>query len=197
MPIEGYNFAPVMFLLELSTQCDFARVSFDRLQSAAPAWYTDATPEQFAEAIPPREIMIQCTTFLSAAGVISKTLFAGSRTGKVECRCKRLRQLVGINDLPTLRNLSVRNSFEHIDERLDQIFSSFASGRVEPLSVTERPPPPGTLVLKRFDPKRLTVSFATAEISVTECMSEISEIESRINPAFKKLQGLKFDLWTP
>src|SRR5574337_20906 len=181
MPIKSYNSAPVMFLMELSTQCDFARVSFESLQCAAPAWYTDATPEQFAEAMSSRDILIQCTAFLSAAGVISKTLFAGSRKGKVARRCKRLCQLLGINNLPTLRDLSVRNSFEHIDERLDKIFSSFASGSVHPLSVTERPPPPGTLMLKRFDPKGLMVCFATAEIFLTECMSEISEIRSRID----------------
>jgi len=197
MPIKPYNSAPVMFLLELNTQCAFARVSFERLQSAAPAWYTDATPEQSVEPMPPRDIMIQCTAFLSAAGVISKTQFAGRRSGEVARRCTRLRQLLGINDLHTLRDLSVRNSFEHIDERLDRIFSSFASAPVNPLSVTERPPPPGTLVWKRFDPKRLTVSFATAEISLTKCMNEILEIESRIDPALKKLQGPKFDLWTP
>lgn len=197
MPIKSYNSAPVMFLMELSAQCGFAKISFESLQRAAPAWYADATEEQFAEAMPPRDIMIQCTAFLSAAGVISKILFARSQSGKAARRCKRLRQLLEINDLPTLRDLSVRNSFEHIDERLDRIFSSVAGGNIRPYSVSERPPPPGTLVLKRFDPKQLTVCFATAEIiSLTECMSEILEISSLIDQAFKKLHGPKFDLWS-
>lgn len=156
MPVKSYNTAPVMFLLELSAQCEFAKVSFERLKQAAPAWYTDATEEQFAEAVPPRDIMILCAAFLSAAGVISKILFAGRRRGKIVERCECLRQLLGINDLPTLRDLSVRNSFEHIDERLDQIFSSVADDNIRPYSpysVSERPLPPGILVLKRFDPK--------------------------------------------
>lgn len=198
MPIKGYNFAPSIFLLELSTQCQFARECHRRLRDSAPAWFTNATAEQFAKAIPPRDIMINCAAFLSAAGVISKLLFAVRRRAKkIMRRCERLRELLKIkeNDLPVLQDLAVRNRFEHVDERLDKILPSFAKGGFSPLSVHEKEPD-ADVVLKRFDPKSLIISFADAKISVANCMAEISSIERSIDAAFKKLQGSKFELWS-
>lgn len=198
MGIKGYNFAPSMFLLELSTQCQFAKECDRRLRDAAPAWYTNATSEQFATAMPPRDIMITCTAFLSAVAVISKLLFAGRREKrKIARRCKRLRELLNINDngLPVLRNMAVRNRFEHVDERLDKVLASFTKGSFNALSVHEKEPDAKKVVLKRFDPKKLTISFTDAKISLIECMLEILQVEGKIEAAFKKLHGPKFTLW--
>src|SRR5205814_202329 len=143
MPIKGYNFAPSMFLLELSTQCQFAKECDRRLRDSAPDWYTNATSEKFAQAMPPRDIMINCTAFLSAAAVISKLLFAGHRRDKsIVRRCERLRKLLNINNsgLPVLRNMAVRNRFEHVDERLDEVLPSFTKGSFSALSVHEKEP---------------------------------------------------------
>src|SRR5207244_1291781 len=95
-----------------------------RLIHAAPGWRTKATSTQFANRTAIRDIMIDCTAFLSAAAVISKMLFSGGRRNtKIVRRCERLRQLLGIrqHDLPLLRNLAIRNAFEHVDERLDSL----------------------------------------------------------------------------
>jgi len=110
-----------MFVLELSTQCQFAKECYRRLCNAAPACCRHATHKQLATRVAPRDIMIDCSAFLAAAAVISKLLFSGRRTNKkVVRRCERLRALLNLSDhdLPILRNLSVRNSFEHVDERL-------------------------------------------------------------------------------
>lgn len=197
MPIKGYNFAPSMFLLELSTQCQFAKECDRRLRDAAPAWYTNAASEKFAKAMPPRDIMINCTALLSAAAVISKLLFAGRRRDKkIVHRCKRLRELLNISDngLPVLRDMAVRNRFEHVDEHLDEVLPSFTKGSFSALSVHEKEPDAG-IVLKRFDPKKLTISFADAKISLTNCISEILQVEAEIDAASKKLHGPEFKLW--
>jgi hypothetical protein len=198
MPIKGYNFAPSMFLLELSTQCNFALECERRLRDAAPAWFTKATNEQVAGSRAPRDIMIDCTGFLSAAGVLSKLLFSGRRSNRrIVHRCKRLQELLDFNenDLPLLRNLSVRNSFEHIDERLDNTLHQLKQGSFVPISVSEAAPAPGATVLKRFDPKRLEISILDEEISLADCASEIANIKARIDPAFQKLTGSEFKLW--
>jgi len=174
MPIKGYNFAPSIFLLELSTQCQFAKECDRRLRDSAPAWFTNATAEQFAKAAAPRDIMINCSAFLSAAAIISKLLFAGHRRNKkIARRCQRLRELLNLNenDLPILRTLAVRNRFEHVDEHLDKLLSSFSKGGFSPLSVHEKEPD-AVISLKRFDPKNLTISFTDAKISLADCMSE-------------------------
>lgn len=195
--IKGYNFAPAMYLLELSTQCQLAKECDRRLHDAAPAWYANATSAQFANAVSPRDIILTCTAFLSAVGVISKLLFAGRRRDKrIVRRCASLRELLKVKDgdLPILRNLGVRNGFEHVDERLDEVLPSFREGGFSTLSVHEKEPD-AKVILKRFDPRKLTISFADEKISLVDCMSEILKVEIEINPACRRLHGPQFQLW--
>lgn len=134
---------PSIFLLELSTQCQFAKECDRRLRDAAPAWCIDATSDEFAKAVAPRDMMIDCTAFLLAAAVISKLLFAGCRKkNRIQRRCVRLRELLKVepDHLPLLQDLAVRNAFEHVDERLDEILPSFTDGVFSPLSVHEEEP---------------------------------------------------------
>jgi hypothetical protein len=150
--------------MELSTQCQFARECDRRLREAAPGWYENATNEEVENRKAPRDIIIDCTAFLSAAGIISKLLFPGKNNrrvgnGELVNRCKALRELLDIrdNDLPLLQNLAVRNDFEHVDERLDRELRSFNKGGFSSLSVYEKEPN-AEVILKRFDPKKLTIS---------------------------------------
>ena len=195
MPVKTYNFEPAVFLVEFNTQCNIASIVFHRLQQTAPGWYSEAPTEVVGAQMSPRDIMINCAAFLSAAAVISKILFPGARPNtKVHRRCERLRMLLEIGELPTLQKLSVRNSFEHVDERLDSIFKTFKSGSIAPISVDEDSHAKDTLVLKRFDPRNLTIAFLKAELSLPECIAEIDQIDSMIDPALKKLFGSRFDL---
>jgi hypothetical protein len=52
-----------------------------------------------------------------------------------------------------------------------------------------------TLVWKRFDPRRLAIAFVNVDIELEPCMMEITEIKSRIEHAFKKLDGPPIKLW--
>ena len=197
--MKAHNFAPLMFLTELEIQCNFAKELYKRLLDAATDWCSEPLS---SKAMAPRDIMINCTAFLSAASVISKILFTGSsrrgNQGLVNKRRKKMRELLGIDghkNFPTLKNLAVRNDFEHIDERLDEKFSKFQKGRVTQISVSKRKPHKDTLVLKRFDPIRLTISFAEDEISLNDCMKEIEKIYSQVKPAYSKLDGPKYGLY--
>jgi len=194
MAIMGYNFAPAMFLLELNTQCSLAEHAFNRLKVTATGWLGNATPEEFTNANSPLEIVSWSTSFLSAVAVIGKILFPGKRKNPIPERCQCLRQLLEIDQLPALSNFAVRNSFEHVDERLDLHLRDFTQGSFNPISVTEKLPS-DALVLKRFDPRRLAISFVNDEIELELCMTEINEIKSRIEHAFKKLQGPPVKLW--
>jgi hypothetical protein len=51
-----------------------------------------------------------------------------------------------------------------VDERLDKTLRDFKQGGVAPLSVHEAQPDADTIVLKRFNPKTLTISFVNAEL---------------------------------
>lgn len=195
MRIKKHNFAPSIFLLELSTQCNFAKECDRWLLQAASGWCTRAPQEQFAERRAPRDIMIYCTAFLSAAGVVSKLLFPGRRRSAIH-RCKRLRELldIGESELPVLRDLAVRNAFEHVDERLDMILPSFTQGSFAPVSVSEAPSV--DLILKHFDLRLLMISFASNKLSLVDCTAEISRVGSQIKAAFRKLAGREFKIWS-
>jgi hypothetical protein len=65
-----------------------------------------------------------------------------------------------------------------------------------PISVTENPPDVGTLVLKRFDPRKLSISMANKEIELILCIEEIRILRPKIDMAFSKLLGPKLDLWS-
>lgn len=197
MPIKGYNFPPLIFLTELGTQCDFAQFYFNELREAAPKWQEGIHGEDFHTAMPPRNIMTYCTSFLSSAALIAKFLYCGKRKKqRITSRCTRLRELLGIDTLPTLKNLAIRNSFEHMDERLDELFFTFRVGKLDLLSVTGKPPSHDTVVLKRFDPQRLTISSFNDELSLIDCESEIRQVQAGMERAFAKLKERKFDLWT-
>jgi len=53
MAIQSYNAAPVIFLVELETQCCFAEFSYERLQEAAPRWYEGVRGEELDNASHP------------------------------------------------------------------------------------------------------------------------------------------------
>src|SRR5262245_21154645 len=188
MAIMGYNFAPFMFLQELHWQCSLAEHAFNRLKVTTTGWLENATPEEFENAGAPLEIFSWCTSFLSAVAVIGKILFPGKRKRHhIPERCQCLRQLLEIDQLPTLSNFAVRNAFEHVDEHLDKHLKDFTPMRTfEPMSVTEKPPS-DTLVLKRFDPRRLAIVFVDDQIELEPCMMEITEIKSRLKHAYKQL----------
>ena len=196
MNMSSNNIASVLFLEELQLQYMVAEVAFARLQKAAQS-RIDPSPNWMHEIVPPREIIIDCGTFLSAAGIFSKILFEGTRKALVKARCSKLRQLLDLGDCPLLRDLSVRNSFEHVDERIDEQFSPGIPQHylVEALSVDVKPPTEGTIVFKRFDPRTLTVSFGTHAISLSACKSEMSSVMEKTRCAYLKLCDNVVDLW--
>ena len=178
-----------------------AKMSYTKLKDGAPGWLKNSDAELSSKRVSPNEIIYNCMVFLSAAGVISKILFAGKRSHKkIKSRCENLRKLMGIGELPILNNLSVRNSFEHIDERFDDIFSDLKAKKITPLNVIEDSTSADELILKRFDPKELSISFSKHSLSLEDCMVEIIQVESKIRPALAQIEnyGLKkFELWAP
>ncbi|MCX6144960.1 MAG: hypothetical protein NTZ35_17280 [Ignavibacteriales bacterium] len=194
--MSSRNIGSVLFLEELQLQQMVAETAFARLQKAAKSW-TQRGFNWADEMVPPRDIIIDCGTFLAAAGVVSKILFEGSRKARVAARCSKLRKLLDIEDCPHLRNLSVRNSFEHVDERIDERFSPGIpeNYRVTSLSVDAKPPDAGTIVFKRFDPNALSISFGDDTISLAGCMTEMSSVAQKIKGAYLKLLDNVVELW--
>lgn len=193
--IKSYNLPIALFFLELQEQCWLASYSFNKLIESRKGWLKDASPEELHNAATPLEILTYCNSFLSSAAIISKILFPNSKKRDIQNRAENLRLLIEINKLQALTNLTVRNSFEHIDERLDVYFSKFKRGAIVPFSMTEEAPSPETFVLKRFDPRNLIISFANQKIHLAPCFEEIQMLDAKIADAYGKLTGSKIKLW--
>lgn len=174
----------IIFLLELDTQCTLAERVFRRLQKAAKAWNLHAEFE--GETGAPIEILHLAHSFLTYSGVIVKIIFERSRKEKkLSDRCSDLQDLLEIKTSPHLEKLDVRNSLEHIDERLDEYipkppykFESYAVGGVERRE--------GKTVIRRFDPDKLEFWFLDKYVQLEPLFDEIGIIKSRIRLAFEK-----------
>lgn len=86
---------------------------------------------------------------------------------------------MNIEHLPALRALEVRNSFAHIDERLDQLLEANATDEIVQIHLA-RTPPTAKLVLKRFNPSTLTLSYLDQEADLALCAEEVRTIRAAV-----------------
>lgn len=185
--IKGNNLSAVAVLLELQIQCGLLKQAFKRLSAYAKFQTDISVSSNEPRPQTPLEVVGDCTIFLSAAGVISKLLFPRGTKTATQNRGRRLRELLEIADLPNLASSTVRNSFEHIDERLDRLLSSFKGGSICPISVA-RERPEQSIVLKRFDPNSLSILFLDDAVSLESCYAETLKLEATLPAAFDQLR---------
>jgi hypothetical protein len=182
--LSGENAASGAFVVELTTQCQLARYAFERLREQARCDIERDFKSLKPRSNGPTEIFAHCTVFLSAAGVISKILFPTGKNRTRVTRGERLRALLEFErrDLPTLNTLGVRNAFEHIDRELDHFLESSPAELVQ-YHLTRHAPPKGVAVLKRFDPRSLSLSYLDTRLDLRACYSEIELVEERVSKA--------------
>jgi hypothetical protein len=194
--ISSYNVGVVIFLEELKLQYLIAEKSWDELKQAAVTWTGHGIPK-LNDITPAGDIIADCIVFLSAVGVMSKILYEGSRKEPIPTRCRKLRNLLEVDELQYLKNLSIRNSFEHVDERIDSFVSPLVDKDflIEIVSVSPNAPKDGTTYFKRFDPNKLSILFGDEEFDLQKCMAEISLIKSQIPIAIRKLEDNIVNLW--
>ena len=88
----------------------------------------------------------------------------------------------------------VRNSWEHHDERIDKELKNINElFSLSFIHVSVQPPPDKTLVLKRFNPIEMTISFLSDSIQLTHCKNEVSELKNSINTAFNLLNNIHIE----
>jgi len=177
-------------MTELSLQCDLAERAASRLEKARIGWLREAPREHWNKPTPPINIVEDCHLLLLAAGIVSKILFGTSPLSKA--RGARLRELMNLPDLPILSDRAVRNSYEHIDERLDALSDQFPSGvSICPLMVDEDEPAPNTIVLKRFCPRTMRVYFGDQYVELDQLIEELKTIRAGIYTADSALDGVR------
>jgi hypothetical protein len=176
----------LFFFMELIIQCKLARRAYSSLSAYARAEVDEDCDFKLSRTMGAIEVISECIVFLSAAKVIAKILFPGtSSPSKSKLRAAELRTKLCISELPNLSSLSVRNSFEHIDERLDGILRDYREHSICQVHVSLEEPA-SSLVLRRFDPRALTISFLGETLNLKPCNQEILELEQLIPKAIAR-----------
>jgi hypothetical protein len=173
------------FLLELRTQCGLAKYAYSRLveysrtEIAKPQKDIYFQPEQAAQ------VVADCTVFLSAVAMIANLLFApAARDPDSKVRAAKLRQKLGEPSLPIIGSKSVRNDFEHVDERLDGVIRSHPDQYICQLHIS-RDAPSFPVVLRRFDPLTLSICFFERALDIKACIEEIEQLDRLLDEAMK------------
>jgi hypothetical protein len=193
--ISNENFGVVILLEEVQIQCMLFENNCARLEDAADHWIKLSHGEDFDRSVPPIDVVAWATVCLSAMAAIRRLLVPSPTRSKANKRRAALYQLLDQPSLPTISSVAVRNSWEHLDERLDELLPTMRSGSISPIHLTAEPPMPGTVVLKRLDPLTLTVYFSSEGIPLRAARDEVEELSKRLDAAYKKLTSIICHPW--
>lgn len=141
------SFVIRVFVHEIETQSAFAFRALHQLRQALNVKDT-------------RAVFFYAQALLGAAAMVSKLLWPSSP--KIPDRGKILRELMGIPDESPLADKTMRNHFEHFDDRLDQWATAsrrrnFVDSNIAPLSAIRGVDPED--FLRNLDPTSLTLTF--------------------------------------
>lgn len=110
---------------------------------------------------------------------IRRMLFPGEKSNlKVRSRSALLKELLNVPLLKNISSVSVRNSWEHNDERLDKILESRTIGKtkISDAYISTKTPSEELTVLRRFNPMELSIYFSNEKIDLKLCSEEISDL---------------------
>jgi len=112
-----------------------------------------------------------------AAGNVSKILWPQEK--KYSLRGKGLRELLKIDDNNILSDRSLRNHFEHYDDRIEEWFKGKSSAvysdlAIDPLKSTRRNFP--TNHHREYDPLMQTLTFRGESFDLAAVLKELKEI---------------------
>jgi hypothetical protein len=199
MPIPSSNFSAVILLSEVDLNCKLIARAAEQLREAAKHWIALDKGVDDGGTAPPIDIISMCAVCLSSSAAIAKMLLLGDRKGKrsirIAKRCNALMTLLGTPALSVTRSLSVRNSWEHLDERLDDVLESNACRSVSEVHVSARQPDTTTLVLRHFDPVAFHIKYGPETVPLLELIDEAKDLSARVNDAFKHLQTAQSNVY--
>ncbi|MET7013498.1 hypothetical protein [Uliginosibacterium flavum] len=199
MSIQSSNFAAMLLLSEINLQCHTIARAAEKLHESAEHWITLGKGIDDQKKAPPIEIVMWCSACLSAAVAIRRLLFLNGQKNKsvVKKRCKALMDILGNPLLPILSSAEVRNSWEHLDERLDDLLSSspHVFTAITPIHVEVKQPDPKVFVLRHFDPLCMEIKYGPDTIPLVPLANEVKELSGFVAVAFKRLQSQHCDIY--
>lgn len=173
-----------VYQTEVKQQCVFALIAWQEMQMRL------NNPEQGLTGIDSDRFWTAMQTFLGACAILSKLCWPSDTKGKGESpkekfrneRGQELRQSLGLTDSSPLENKEVRNSFEHIDERLDvwarrspkRMLMSRCTG--DPGSFVIEPPMAPTDWVGYLDCSTMEVTFQGTAVPLKPMLLAVNEL---------------------
>ena len=189
--VENSYFNILIYCSDLKFQCALFNRSFKRLEVCAEYWIKLCSGKGTdGEIVSPLEIMAECTVCLSSMAAIRRMLFPSEKANsKVRSRSLLLKELLKVPILKNISSVSVRNSWEHNDERLDEILESRSIGKtkITDAYVSTKIPDKEVTVLRRFNPIERSIYFSNEKIDLKLCSEEISELLQSIKLYYESL----------
>lgn len=134
----------------------------------------------------PDRVWYGVTNFIIGAGNLSKTLWGvGSKKERARRYTERqpLRDSLSVTDDSPLRDIKIRNDYEHLDERLEQWWNESEHHNMSDLNIgpkTAIAASPGVFgekdMLRWLDPTTGDVNFWGNELNLLAVMSEVQRI---------------------
>ena len=155
--------AETVFIGEIVLQSKIAELAAKRLS---------AIKENFDQI----EVWSSIQSILVAAGNVSKILWPSTEYKE---RGERLRELLKVDDNNILSDRSLRNHFEHYDDRIEKWFKGKSSAvysdlAIDPLKSMRRNFP--TNHHRAYDPLTQTLTFRGESFDLTAVLKELKEI---------------------
>lgn len=124
---------------------------------------------------------------LNAGANISKALWGGG--GKLAVQRKPLRDSIAVDDNSPLKNVNMRNNFEHFDERLDRWWAKSKRPIIIDLVVGPKSGIEGLGDIEKFrhfDPETADLIFWDQEFNIQAIVNEVQRILPKLVVEAKK-----------
>lgn len=155
------------FQRQVELQCKFVLTAAQELNKA------------LAERNSAQQVFYALQNLLTASANISKALWGVKGNRDLTKQRKPLRDSIGIRDDSPLREVNMRNNFEHFDERLDKWWRKSKRHNIADLSVG----PPSTFQgledierFRMFDPSTTNMTFWGEEFNIQNIVNEVTRI---------------------
>jgi hypothetical protein len=189
--LQGIYLPEWHYLFQLDVHCDLALRCYLTVDEGMRANIKDDPHSEEYQKGAFAKMFPAVAGMLMHSAIASNFIFLGKRNKSLaKKRCKHLQRILEIDpkDMP---NLSTRHTFLHIDERMDEFWSSWDGSRVGvklhrdgvDLNYLSSSVP-----FCRWDPSKRTVETFADLINVDDLAKHIKLIRSKVKLAFHKLE---------
>ncbi len=182
MPFRVENFPVYALLIELHLHCGDAEHAMETFKKAC----RNCLQRDHGRSAPegpstPGDVLAWGFISLACLNHIRLMLQPTRKSSEAKKkRCGFLNRLLGHPRLDNVLAAATRHSWEHFDDRLDDIIGRPRPKSYQHFHVSDGPPDSGTLVFRSIDTKRITIRVLDDEIAIEPCLTEVKALDGAV-----------------